>query len=92
MAEINPELVREAKRLRRRSPKGINARCVMLRGACQAWLRQSARRGVLCIVSTVYAPPHSCCRTQLGLTHIRQRSGWHHYEIDFRQVQIDPLT
>ena len=35
-AEINPKLVREAKRLRRRSPKGINARCVTL---CEAGLR-----------------------------------------------------
>jgi hypothetical protein len=28
-AEINPELVREAKRLRRRSPRAVNARCVI---------------------------------------------------------------
>jgi hypothetical protein len=33
-SEIKPELVREANRLRRRSPKGINARCVML---LQSW-------------------------------------------------------
>ena len=91
-AEINPELVREAKRLRRRSRGGINARCVMLLLSLPSLASSiSAARSSLHRQCSLCSP-HSCCRTQLGFTHIRQRSGWHHYEIDFRQVQIDPLT